>query len=257
VRLKWKAVRKELPGAYRIAISAADGLGNVSTSKERPFLVQHPVHTRIWARFLGAGRHIALTFDDCNFTGAWSSILHTLHRFHIHATFFCPGQRVLAEPGLARRTIAAKNAVGSHGWDHANFPTLSYGAQLWRLERDRSVWWKVARSAATPMFRPPYGAYNSSTVAAAGRAGYAATVLWDVDPRDWSSPGVAAIIHRVVGSTRAGSIVLMHVVPETAAALPTIVSRLEARHFKPVTLPQLARMGRPSSGGWPTRGTGH
>jgi len=253
---RWRLGRKQLPGAYRLAISASDGLGNRSVSQERPFLVQHSVHTRIWARFLGVGRHIALTFDDCNFVGAWRSILHTLHRFHLHATFFCPGQRVLAEPALARKTIEAEHAVGSHGWDHANFPTLSYGAQLWRLERDRDVWWRVAHAAATPMFRPPYGAYDGSTVAAAGKAGYAATVLWDVDPRDWSSPGVSTIIHRVVSMTRAGSIVLMHVVPETAAALPTIVSRLEARHFKPVTLPQLARMGRPSSGGWP-HGGGH
>jgi peptidoglycan/xylan/chitin deacetylase (PgdA/CDA1 family) len=255
-RLRWHSVGQRLPGAYRVAISASDGLGNVSVSKQRPLLVEHAVHTRIWARFRGVGRHIALTFDDCNFVGAWSSILHTLHRSHIHATFFCPGQRVLAEPGLARKTLAAGHAVGSHGWDHANFPTLSYGAQFWRLERDRDTWWRVARAAATPMFRPPYGAYNRSTIAAAGKAGYAATVLWDVDPRDWSSPGVSAIISRVVGGTRAGSIVLMHVVPETAAALPTIISRLKARHFKPVTLPQLARMGRPSPGGWP-HGGGH
>lgn len=254
--LEWRRVIRRLPGAYRVAVSASDGLGNVSMSRPRPLLVEHPVHSRVWSRFLGVGHHIALTFDDCNFVDAWRSILHTLHRFHIHATFFCPGQRVLAEPALARKTIAAGHAVGSHGWDHANFPTLSYGAQLWRLERDRDVWWHVARVAATPLFRPPYGAYNSSTVAAAGKAGYAATVLWDVDPRDWSSPGVAAIIHRVVGGTRAGSIVLMHVVPETAAALPTIISRLKARHFKPITLPRLARMGRPSPGGWP-HGGGH
>jgi peptidoglycan-N-acetylglucosamine deacetylase len=251
VSLTWRRVVQQLPGAYRAAISASDGLGNVGMSRQRPLLVEHPVHSRVWARFVGVGRHIALTFDDCNFADSWRSILHTLHRFHVHATFFCPGQRVLADPALARKTIKAGHAVGSHGWDHANLPTLSYGAQLWRLVRDRDVWWHVARTAATPLFRPPYGAYNSSTVAAAGRAGYAATVLWDVDPRDWSSPGVAAIIQRVVSGTRAGSIVLMHVVPETAAALPTIIARLKARHFKPVTLPRLARMGRPSPGGWP------
>lgn len=250
VLLKWGRAGRNLPGAYRVAIAASDGLGNTSVSRQRPLLVDHSVHTRVWARFRGVGRHIALTFDDCNFVTAWRSILHTLHRFHLHATFFCPGQRVLAEPALARKTIAAGNAVGSHGWDHANFPTLSYGAQLSRLERDRGVWWRVARAAATPFFRPPYGAYNGSTLTAAGKAGYAATVLWDVDPRDWSSPGVGAIIQRVVGGTRAGSIVLMHVVPETAAALPTIISRLEARHYKPLTLPQLARIGRPSAGGW-------
>jgi len=257
VRLEWHSAGRREPGAYRVALSSSDGLGNVSVSPQRPLLVSHAVHTHVWARFRGVGRHIALTFDDCNFPSAWTSILRTLRRFHVKATFFCPGQRVLAEPALARRTIAERHAVGSHGWDHANFPTLSYGAQLSRLENDRDVWWRVARAAATPYFRPPYGAYNASTLAAAGKAGYAATVLWDVDPREWSSPGVGAIIQRVVSHTRPGSIVLMHVVPETAAALPTIISRLKGRRFRPVTLPQLARMGQPSPGGWPTRGTGH
>ena len=257
VLLRWRAVGERLPGAYRVAVAAFDGVGNASVSKTQALLVQHAVRSRVWARFRGVGRHIALTFDDCNFPGAWSSILHTLHRFHVRATFFCPGERVLAEPALARETIAAGDSVGSHGWDHADFSHLSFAAQFSRLERDNHAWWSVARASATPFFRPPYGAYDSSTVTAAGRAGYAAIVLWDVDPRDWSSPGVSAIIDRVDSGTRPGSIVLMHVVPETAAALPTIISRLQARRLRPSTLPELARMGRPSADGWPARGTGH
>jgi peptidoglycan/xylan/chitin deacetylase (PgdA/CDA1 family) len=252
-RLSWPRTHRQLlPGAYRLALTATDDVGNSSTSAARPILVDHPVRTRTWGRFSGAGRHVALTFDDCNFPGAWASILATLRRYKVEASFFCPGRQVLAAPALARRTVRAGHTIGSHGWDHAFFPGLSYGAARQRLLDDRDVWWRLARAAPTPYFRPPYGAYNASTVAAEGSAGYAATVLWDVDPRDWSQPGTAAIVQRVVGATRPGSIVLMHVMYQTAAALPTIIRDLEARKLRPVSLTEMARLGTPSPEHWPS-----
>ncbi len=36
------------------------------------------------------------------------------------------------------------------------------------------------------------------------------TVVWNVDPRDWSTPGTDAIYSRVVSATHPGSIILMH-----------------------------------------------
>jgi peptidoglycan-N-acetylglucosamine deacetylase len=240
------------PGAYRMTLKATDDVGNASVSAPRAFLVDHPVRARVVARFLGVGRHIALTFDDCLFPNAWTSILDTLKRNHIKATFFCPGKQVLAFPTLARRTVAEGHAIGSHGWDHANFGFLSPAAAEQRLYEDRDVWWNLARVSATPYFRPPYGSYKASTMAAAGRTGYSLVVLWDVDPRDWTRPGSAAIEQRVVSHTRPGSIVLMHVLDQTAAALPSIIKQLRARHFLMVSLPALERIGTPSPGGWPT-----
>jgi len=250
--LRWPRIgRVSLkPGAYRIALRAVDELGNVGVSSQRTFLVDRPVHARVWGRFSAVGRRVALTFDDCGSPSAWSSILHTLRHYRIKATFFCPGQQVRASPGLARRTVAARHAIGSHGWDHANFASLSYGSARARLSYDREIWWHLARVSPTPYFRPPYGAYNASTLAAGGAEGYGAIVLWDVDPRDWTSPGTATIIHRVVSHTHPGSIVLMHVLPQTAAGLPTIIRRLRAKRLKMLTLPELARIGAPSPGGW-------
>ena len=109
----------------------------------------------------------------------------------------------------------------------------------------------AAHVAPTPFFRPPYGAYTPTTVAAAGAAGYGAVVLWDVDPYDWQRPGVAAIVDRVVAPTRPGAIVLMHTLPETAAALPTIIAELRARGYGFMTIPQLAALGTPTPGHWP------
>jgi peptidoglycan/xylan/chitin deacetylase (PgdA/CDA1 family) len=253
VALRWPRAHaaRLTPGAYGLALKGLDEAGNTSTSARESFLVDHPVQARVYALFHGVGRRVALTFDDCNSGRAWASLLRTLARFKVKATFFCPGQQVLANPALARRTVRAGHAIGSHGWDHANFGALSFSSAERRLIDDRAVWWRLARVAPMPYFRPPYGAYDSTTMAAAGRAGYGAVVLWDVDPRDWTRPGSAAIISRVLAHAHAGSIILMHVLDQTAAALPSIIRGLRRRHLDPVTLPVLDRIGTPSSGGWP------
>jgi peptidoglycan/xylan/chitin deacetylase (PgdA/CDA1 family) len=69
------------------------------------------------------------------------------------------------------------------------------------------------------------------------------TVIWDVDPTDWSTPGTGVIYSRVVGSTRPGSIVLMHDGggnrSQTVAALPHIISTLRGRGYSFVTVTKL------------------
>ena len=74
---------------------------------------------KVWRHVSGAGKRIALTFDDGG-AGPWESMLNTLKRYGMHATFFPLGPYVAASPSLARRTIAEGHAVGSHGWTHTD-----------------------------------------------------------------------------------------------------------------------------------------
>jgi peptidoglycan/xylan/chitin deacetylase (PgdA/CDA1 family) len=244
-----RRVLTTVPGVYRVRAGITDAAGNRSSAGlSAAYRFAHRVRTRVVARAENAGRYVALTFDDCFFPSSWDSILDTLARARVKGAFFCPGIRVQASPGLAARTVRAGHTVGSHGWDHALLPALGYGDVLWRLTRDRNVWWNSSE-AATPYFRPPYGAFNASVLAAAGAAGYRHTVVWDVDTRDWTNPGVAAIVSRAVGPARSGSIILLHVKPQTASALPHIIRGLRARGLKPIGLDQL--LHRPGASGSP------
>ena len=256
--LRWPSTHgaRLAPSTYELSLSAVDEAGNSATSTPKRFLVIRPVHSRVWANFSGVGRRIALTFDDCYVGSAWGSILDTLKRYAVKATFFCPGQAVLANPSLGRRTVRDGHVIGSHGWDHANFSHLSFSSSTARLNDDRDVWWKLARVTPTPYFRPPYGSYTGTTVAAAARTGYSAVVLWDVDPRDWTSPGASVIESRILSAVRPGSIVLMHTLPQTASQLPSLIQALRARHYTLLTLPQLDELGTPTSGGWPAYSAG-
>jgi peptidoglycan/xylan/chitin deacetylase (PgdA/CDA1 family) len=252
VGLRARALARLAPGAYRLRVRAHDVAGNTTASAEERILVDYPVATRVVARFLGVGRRVALTFDDCNFGSAWSSILSTLRRYAIRATFFCPGGAVRANPSLARRTLAAGHAIGDHSWSHPFLPGYSFEAARSQFLLDKAAWWRVAHATPMPYFRPPFGAYNHTTLAAAGNVGYRWAVLWDIDTRDWTRPGSGVIASRVLGETRSGSIVLMHVLPQTAAALPTILSGLRARGYRPLPLNELflLRHAVPIADGW-------
>ena len=75
------------------------------------------------------------------------------------------------------------------------------------------------------------------------------TIVWSVDPRDWSRPGTGAIYSRVVSAAHAGSIVILHDGggnrSETVAALPRIIRTLKGRGLRLVTVSQL--LGQPMS----------
>jgi len=228
-----------MPALYRLGLMATDRAGNMRTSKERSFRVVRPVTSKLWYNVEGAGRHVSLTFDDCNDGSAWNRILNVLTANHLHATFFCIGGNVERYADTARRTIRLGDSVGNHTWDHQSLPGHSLSFVENELEKDANAWWKVARVTPLPYFRPPYGAHDRTTIEAAGRLGYSRTMLWDVDPQDWRRPGARVIASKVLGAIHPGAIVVLHVQAQTAAALPAILSGLRSKHLLQSSLPEL------------------
>jgi peptidoglycan/xylan/chitin deacetylase (PgdA/CDA1 family) len=220
------------PGLYRARLVLVDQAGNKTVTPFRAFRIQRPVHTTVVRGFSGVGNRVALTFDDCAFGDAWTSILNSLEARGLRATFFCASSTLRANAAQARRTVADGMSIGSHTRDHPVLTTLSYAQIRAQLQADIDAWWRIARATPLPMFRPPYGAYDSEVLRAAGDLGFTRTVVWDVDPADWSDPGVAAIRQRVLSHSHPGMVVVMHVKPETAAALPGLLDALAARGLR-------------------------
>lgn len=228
-----------IPGLYRARVLLVDDAGNRTQSPLRSFRNHPAVTTRVIHRLGGTGPRVALTFDDCGDGAAWRKILKILHDRHVQATFFCLSPYVTRYRAQARRTVADGHTIGSHSINHALETQMSYSEILRQNRGPQKAWWKVAHVTPAPYFRPPYGAYDSEVLRAVGAAGYARTVIWDVDPRDWERPGPAAIADRVLSHARAGSIVVMHTLDGTAAALPSIIGRLRKRGLEPVSLQEL------------------
>lgn len=239
VHFSWRPRMPVPPGNVEVGIALRDRAGNRSPMTRRRWRIHRPVPTRIVSRLERAGNLVALTFDDCVDPGAWRRILDVLSARNVSASFFCPGALLSARRELARRTVREGHVVGSHGWDHAFLPGLSTSAIHSRLLRDRDAWWRYGGATAAPYFRPPYGAIDARVVRLAGETSLPRLMLWDVDPQDWRRPGSAAIARHVVGHARRGSVILLHTLAQTAAALPTILDGLGERGLRPVNLDQL------------------
>jgi peptidoglycan/xylan/chitin deacetylase (PgdA/CDA1 family) len=194
---------------------------------------------------------VALTFDDGPSPSSTPEILATLKRTHTPATFFVIGQSAKAYPWLVRREAAEGFTVGVHTWNHPDMRRLTPAQRAWQIAATiKQIHADAGQDTCVWLWRPPYGAYNSSIIRQA-RADGLTTIMWNVDPVDWSRPGTMAIVNRVLAQARPGSIILMHDGPagreQTVAALPYIIKGLRARGLTPVSLSQLMQGYQPPS----------
>ncbi|HEY3993595.1 MAG TPA: polysaccharide deacetylase family protein [Ktedonobacteraceae bacterium] len=186
---------------------------------------------------------IALTFDDGPHPGSTLKIVAILKRFSVKATFFCVGQHVQSYPDYVRQEYANGNLVEDHTWTHPDLRLLSSADVAQQLASTANEIERVTGAMPT-LFRPPYGIFNWSIFAQARRMALS-SIIWNVDPKDWSMPGTNTIIWRVLSAAGNGSIVLMHDGggdrSQTVAALPTIITTLRQRGFRFVTVEQMIR----------------
>jgi peptidoglycan/xylan/chitin deacetylase (PgdA/CDA1 family) len=187
-------------------------------------------------------KDVALTFDD----GPGPStrqILRILRDDHVPATFFVVGRAVQRDPAAVRAELAQGDAIGNHTEDHPPMGLLSPAAQLAEVQGAAEAL-RRAGVPRTPLFRPPYGSFSASTLSILKKL-QMLMVLWTVDTKDFSMPGVQRIVYTALSGARGGAILLMHDGGgdrrETAAALPRIIRLLTKRGFHLVTVPQLVR----------------
>ena len=88
------------------------------------------------------------------------------------------------------------------------------------MDAGGDVWWSETGYSPVPYCRPPYGDMSSAMTAASAAIGFYRVILWDVDPRDWSQPGLGRIASRVLSHVHPGAIVCMHLTPQTARRCP-------------------------------------
>ena len=188
-------------------------------------------------------REIALTFDD----GPWydtPQFLDVLEREKVPATFFQIGEHVPVYGGAAgavdRRMLADGDMIGDHTWNHAD---VAAGGSFAAGEISQAAQAIKAATGFTPcLFRAPSGAVSAGLESEARSMGFT-TIQWDVDPRDWATPGTASIYHTVTSTAQNGSIILQHDGggnrSETLAALPQEIAFFKRQGYRFVTVTQM------------------
>lgn len=194
-----------------------------------------------YVRIAGAQhREIALTFDDG--PGPYTpEVLSILERDAVPATFFEVGILERYFYASTAKIVADGDVVGDHTELHSAMSRLSPAQQRVQLLEQASA---VGRYGVRfpRLFRPPYGLWNSGTLALLHRYRML-MVLWTVDTNDYRRPGVDAIVRAALAGARPGAIILLHDAggnrSETVAALPRIIEGLRRRHYRLVTIPRL------------------
>ncbi len=186
-------------------------------------------------------RWIAFTFDDGPDPIYTQQILRVLKRHAAHATFFVVGQQARAYPKLLRELVGEGNEIGNHTERHP---------QEGRLTADEitscdSVIHGIL--GVTPvLLRPPGGRLSDRIVDLAERTQHIIVMwTWDVDPRDWSQPGVMRIFSRIVENADPGDIVIFHdgggPRTQTVKAVDMILETLSQQGYKFVTVGQMIK----------------
>jgi peptidoglycan/xylan/chitin deacetylase (PgdA/CDA1 family) len=181
-------------------------------------------------------REVAIGFDD----GPWTEtpkFVSMLERVKASATFFMIGRQITTQDrSLLLRELRNGDVLGDHTYSHPDLVTSSeVHSQLLRtIGRIRAV------SGYTPcVFRPPYGDTDAAVQQTARSLGLS-TVLWNVDPADYTLPGSGAIEQRVLAQVQPGSIIISHdgggPRAQTLAAYPGIVAKLRARGYRIVSV---------------------
>jgi len=186
-----------------------------------------------------AGRAVAIGFDDGPAADT-PAFLTMLERSRARATFFMVGRQLSDAFGpMLLRALRDGDVLGDHSWSHPDLRSSRdvRGQLASTLGAIRSL------SGYTPcVFRPPYGAYDQTVLQQARSLGLA-TVLWNVDPSDYTQPGTAAIVGRVLAQVRPGSIIISHdgggPRAQTLAAYPSIIASLRGRGYRIETIPEL------------------
>ena len=192
---------------------------------------------------------VALTFDAGANADAVPSILATLHREGVPATFFLTGDFVGDFPAAARSIAAAGFRLGDHTITHPHLTQLSDAAVRHEILGGAQQIASVTGRNPLPLFRFPFGDADSRTIALANQAGYV-PIRWTVDTLGWQGTAghisASVVVFRVLAAARPGEIVLMHVGSNPddhttfdANALPRVISDLRARGYSFVTLDAL------------------
>ena len=188
-------------------------------------------------------RTVALTFDDGP-GSLTAGVLDVLRAHGARATFNVLGERLAGREDLLLRTLSEGHELGSHAERHERLggrPREAFG-QLLRTNAGL----RAVTGAAPRVFRAPYGDVSPGVVRVARAAGLV-TVGWDVDPRDYETPGAEAIHDRVAEAVRPGSIVLLHddrrALEQTVVATDRILTTFAERELRPVTVSELLGLG--------------
>lgn len=188
---------------------------------------------------------IALTFDDGPDEDYTPQILDILKKYNVKATFFVVGEKAGWNPELVKREYEEGHEIGNHTFTHINVCHRGYD-DIYKEITETQEAIKSITGTEPKIFRPPYRAINKEMCSIVKDKNMN-VILWsDLDPRDWSNPGVDYIINTILTKVKNGNIILLHdynnqrrSTSQTIQALDAVIPALKEKGYKFVTVSEL------------------
>lgn len=221
-------------------------------------------------------KEVAFTFDGGSMDNAAEPILAALEDAGVRATFFLTGAFIKNYPKTVKRIADAGHSVGNHTWSHPHLtsfaenrkhqtlPGVTEEKLRGELHKTASLYKVVTGKDMAPLWRAPYGEYNSEILQWAAKAGYK-HVAWTTgrgwaetgDTMDWVADKNSAayhssdeIVQKVMDFTRNGkagangTILLMHLGTNRTEDFPherlsEMIQGFQEKGYALVTIPDM------------------
>lgn len=188
---------------------------------------------------------IALTFDDGPDRDFTPQVLDILKKNDVKATFFVVGESVEWNPEILKRQYNEGHEIGNHTFTHINVSKKGYD-EIYKEINDTQQAIKKIIGEEPKLFRPPYRALSEDMCNIVKEKDMN-VVLWsNLDPRDWSNPGVDYIVNTITSKVQNGTIILLHDYnnlrnkkTQTIQALEIVIPKLKDMGYKFVTVSEL------------------
>lgn len=152
---------------------------------------------------------IALTFDDGPDKDFTPQVLDILKKNDIKATFFVVGENVEWNHEILKRQHEEGHEIGNHTFTHINVSKKGYDDIYNEINKTQQLV-KDIIGEEPKLFRPPYRAISKAMCNIVKEEDMN-IVLWsNLDPRDWSNPGVSYIVDTITSKVQNGTIILLH-----------------------------------------------
>lgn len=196
-------------------------------------------------------REIAITIDDGPDPAVTPAVLEILGRHSAPATFFCVGDRVAAEPELAREIVRRGHSIENHTATHrCHFSLFGPRRLAWEIdEAQRTI--GAVTGQQPQFFRAPAGLRNPLLQPVLSLSGVR-LASWTRRGFDTVAGDPKLVAQRLLRGLAAGDILLLHDgraarttsgTPVILEVLPVVLAAVAAAGLRPVTLQQAFARG--------------
>ncbi len=176
---------------------------------------------------------IALTFDDGPSIYT-EELLDGLKERGVKATFFVIGKSAEVYPELVKREAAEGHLIGNHTYSHVQICKLSIDKAREEIEKTNKILEGLTQKRVEYV-RPPFGVWEEELEDL-----QMTSVMWSVDPLDWTTKNTDEIVKKVVTKAKENDIILLHdCYKSSVQAALRIVDLLQAEGYEFVTIEEL------------------